>query len=102
MAESELAVLTTHRLRRRIPNKQALQERSTLGRIIATSITPRPIGNSQPTTPVHAGTDHLLVCGVGHRFLGRFREGHKQGTARRLRPRPGVVNRARPLPELTL
>jgi DDE superfamily endonuclease len=51
MAESELAVLTTQCLSRRIPNKQALQERLTLGRVIATSITPRPIGNSQPTTP---------------------------------------------------
>jgi hypothetical protein len=51
MAESELGVLSSQCLSRRIPNKQILEERSMLGGDIATHITPKPIGNSRQTTP---------------------------------------------------
>jgi hypothetical protein len=51
MAESELAVLTTQCLSRRIPNKQTLEREAPLGSTIATNITLKPIGNSRRTTP---------------------------------------------------
>jgi hypothetical protein len=51
MAESELAVLTSQCLSRRIPDNPTLEKKSLLGSAIETSITPRPIGNSQPKTP---------------------------------------------------
>jgi len=51
MAESELGVLASQCLDRRIANKQILATKSTHGRTTATSTTPRPTGNSKPPTP---------------------------------------------------
>ena len=52
MAESELAVLATQCLSRRIPDKPTLRKRSRPGRAIETNTTPKPTGNSPPKTPV--------------------------------------------------
>ena len=51
MAESELGVLSTQCLDRRIPDKQMLAEEVTAWERTATGTTPRPTGNSPPTTP---------------------------------------------------
>jgi hypothetical protein len=51
MAESELAVLTSQCLDRRIPNKPSLETEVAAWQAIETSITPKPIGSSRPTTP---------------------------------------------------
>jgi hypothetical protein len=48
LAESELGVLSSQCLDRRIPDKQTLIEGLPLGRTIAMPITPRQIGTSQP------------------------------------------------------
>ena len=50
MAESELSVLSTQCLDRRIPDKQTATK-SPHGRTTATSTTPKPTGSSQPPTP---------------------------------------------------
>jgi hypothetical protein len=49
MAESELGVLTTQCLDRRIPTSELSQMKSRLGKPTETPITPKPIGNSQIT-----------------------------------------------------
>ena len=51
MAESELSVLSSQCLDRRIPDKQTLIEEVAPGRTAATRTTPRPIGSSPPPTP---------------------------------------------------
>ena len=50
MAESELGVLASQCLDRRIAEKSS-PTKSTHGRTTATSTTPRPTGNSKPPTP---------------------------------------------------
>src|SRR5271166_6320824 len=49
MAESELGVLSSQCLSRRIPDKPTLEKEVPPGRTIATSITQRPTGNSPQT-----------------------------------------------------
>ena len=61
MAESELGVLSTQCLSRRIPDKQTLERRSPLGRTIATNITPKPIGNSRQTTPALSSRGYATI-----------------------------------------
>ena len=51
MAESKIAVLTNQCLNRRISDRPTLEREVQPGRPIETSITPKPIGNSQPPTP---------------------------------------------------
>jgi hypothetical protein len=51
MAESELGVLASQCLDRRIADKQILAHTTEDGRTTATSTTPRPTGNSKPQTP---------------------------------------------------
>jgi DDE superfamily endonuclease len=72
MAESELAVLAAQCLDRRIPDKQITK--SPLGRLIATSITPKPTGSSRPMPPAISKSRHsrpflfyLQVAGRYHR-----------------------------------
>jgi hypothetical protein len=50
MAESELAVLSTQRLDRRIPDRQTLIDEVAAWEERRTPLTPRPTGNSQPPT----------------------------------------------------
>ena len=50
LAESELAVLSSQCLDRRIPDKQILTDEVAAWSMTATPITPRPIGASQPPT----------------------------------------------------
>jgi hypothetical protein len=52
MAESELDVLATQCLDRRIPEKQTPTNEIAAWETTETAITPKPIGKSQPTTPV--------------------------------------------------
>ena len=51
MAKSELAVLTSQCLSRRIPDKPTLEKEVAAWQAIETNITQRPTGNSQPKTP---------------------------------------------------
>ena len=60
MAESELAVLATQCLDRRIPDKPTLIAEVAPGRTTATSITSRPTGNSKPTTPASSSQGYTL------------------------------------------
>jgi DDE superfamily endonuclease len=52
MAESELAVVITQCLSRRIPDKTTSKRKSWPGRAIETNTTPKPTGNSRPRTSV--------------------------------------------------
>jgi hypothetical protein len=51
MPESELGVLASQCLDRRIADKKILTHEVTHGRTTATSTTPMPTGNSKPPTP---------------------------------------------------
>ena len=67
MAESELGVLSTLCLDRRIPDKQTLISEAADGRTIATPITPKLTGNSQPRTPASSSKGHTLSSNeLGH------------------------------------
>jgi len=56
MAESELGILSTQCLDRRIPDKQTLTNEIAAWEEIATRFTPKPIGNSQPPMPASSSS----------------------------------------------
>ena len=67
MAESELAVLSTQCLDRRIPKKTDLIPEVAAWENIETNTTPRPTGNSQPPTPALGSQGYTLSsCDSGH------------------------------------
>jgi len=68
-----IGVLSSQCLSRRIPDKQKLKRRSPPGGTIATTITPRPTGNSRPATPAWGSRDstpHLNDSGRLVRLSG--------------------------------
>ena len=59
LAESELGVLSSQCLDRRIPDKQTLIDKQPPGNTTATPTTPRPTGTSQP--PTHASNSSIYT-----------------------------------------
>jgi hypothetical protein len=66
MAESELGVLATQCLDRRIPDKRTLANEIAAWEPPETPITPKPIGNSQPTTLASNSSACTLNSGPLH------------------------------------